>query len=93
MSVLRLSAESVFRVPNSFFSTEAAVCAAAERVKWGFLDVGAAAAALEEAEDRRITGVQSCMVGLGAGPARPFIFYIFYVRNIKTLPIVYVDVP
>jgi hypothetical protein len=75
MRVLRLSAESVFRVPNSFFSTEAAVCAAAERVKWGFLDVGAAAAAFD-AEDRRITGVQSCMVGLSSSPARPFTFYM-----------------
>ena len=63
MSVLRLSAESVFSVPNSFFSIEAAVWAAADRVTCGFLDVGAAVAATL-AEERRITGVQSCMVGL-----------------------------
>jgi hypothetical protein len=52
MSVLRLSAESVFRVPNSFFSMAAAVSAAADRVTWGFFDVGfAAAAALTDAEE------------------------------------------
>lgn len=74
MRVLRLSAESVFRVPNSFFSMAAAVSAATERVKWGFLDVGAATFFEAEAEDRRTTGVQSCMIGLSSGPARPFNF-------------------
>jgi len=45
----------------------AAVSAAADRVTWGFFDVGTAAAALTEAEERRITGVQSCIVGLHLG--------------------------
>jgi hypothetical protein len=53
---------------------EAAVSAAADRVKWGFLDVGRAAAATL-AEERRITGVQSCMFGLRLSPARQFNFF------------------
>ena len=54
---------------------EAAVCAATERVTCGFFDVGFGPEEAEaEAEDRRITGVQSCMLGLGSDPVRLFTF-------------------
>jgi hypothetical protein len=52
------------------FSTDAAVSAAAERVKWGF-EVACAEAFVDE---RRTTGVQSCIVGLDFGVSRTFTF-------------------
>jgi hypothetical protein len=54
----------------------AAVSAAADRVKWGFFDVGAAAAAAAALEaERRMTGVQSCMFGLHLVQASTFNFF------------------